>query len=444
MKKPPFPPEATLPAGNQAATGELRMIARVISGDAKPTSFVLSRACRIGSAPDCNIVLRDRTVSREHAELVPAPDGVDVRDLDSRNGTFYLDQRIKQVVLSPGARIRIGEATIALELDNDALHASLNFQGGDRYGTMTGHSRAMHHLFALLERLKKTTLPVLILGESGVGKEEVARTLHAQSPVASGPLVTLNCGAFPRELVSSELFGHRRGAFTGATDHRKGAFESADGGTLFLDEIGELPLDLQPLLLRVLETGEVRRVGDDEVHRVRVRVITATHRDLEDDVQQGLFREDLYYRIAVIKLAVPPLRERRDDIAPLASQFAQADGFTGPLPVEIVEQLKARTWPGNVRELRNVVASYVALGFLPPARRVKATSLAAALAEAVDLDQPYQDQKNAIVDTFTQAYLEALLAEAGDNRTLAAKRAGLDRNYLRELLDKHGMSKPRK
>ncbi|MCX5741101.1 MAG: sigma 54-interacting transcriptional regulator, partial [Proteobacteria bacterium] len=421
---------AAAPPKSTTGSTDLRTLVRVVEGKATPMVLPLVKLVRVGTGADCDIVLADRTVSRVHVQLEAVPEGILVRDLESRNGTFYLDQRVKEIVLSPGSRIRLGKTVIGFDLDTAAMTANLAYTGGDVCGSMLATSRAMHTVFALLQRLQKTTLPVLLLGESGDGKEEVARTLHAQSPVASGPLVTLNCGAFPRELVASELFGHRRGAFTGATEARKGAFETADGGTLFLDEIGELPLDIQPLLLRVLETGEVRRVGEDSAHKVRVRVVAATHRDLEAEVAANTFREDLWFRLAVIKLAIPPLRERLDDIAPLAAKFAIDAGLGDPLPGEIVEQLKARTWPGNVRELKNVVMSYAALGFLPEKGRARSRAgagetLEAQLRSAVDLDVPYAEQKAALVDRFTALYLEALLAETGGNRTAAAKRAGL-------------------
>src|SRR5262249_27269355 len=232
------------------------------------------------------------------------------------------------------------------------------------YRGMIGASLAMRRLFGALARLEGSLVTVLITGESGVGKELVARALHEGSSVASGPLVTVNCGAIAPDLVASELFGHRRGAFTGASDARRGAFESADGGTLFLDEIGELPLDVQPMLLRALESGEVRAVGADRSTMVRVRVIAATHRDLRTEVRASRFREDLYYRIAVVELAVPPLRDRIEDVEDLANRFADAAGI-GALAPEVIGRLRARRWPGNVRELRNVVQAFAALGRLP-------------------------------------------------------------------------------
>jgi transcriptional regulator with GAF, ATPase, and Fis domain len=281
---------------------------------------------------------------------------------------------------------------------------------------------------------------VLVEGESGVGKELVARALHDGSPAARGPLVVVNCGAIPRELVASELFGHTRGAFTGAVDTRRGAFECADGGTLFLDEIGELPLDVQPVLLRALETGDVRPVGADRGRRVRVRVIAATNRDLEEETRAGRFREDLYYRLAVVKIPVLPLRERREDIEPLARAFADGVGLE-EIPADVLERLKARDWPGNARELRNAVQAYAALGALPEAAFGGGCSLDAALAAVVDGTRPYAEQKEEMNDRFTRAYLRALMEHARGNQTAAARVAGLDRSYLGKLLARHGLAK---
>jgi DNA-binding NtrC family response regulator len=269
---------------------------------------------------------------------------------------------------------------------------------------------------------------VLVTGESGAGKELIAHALHTGSTLSDGPFVVVNCGAIARELVASELFCHRRGAF-----------DLADGGTLFLDEIGELPIDVQPVLLRALETGDICPVGG-EAKRVRVRVVAATNRDLEDEVQAGRFREDLFYRLAVIRLAVPPLRDRIDDVEPLALRFAAAAGAPG-LPSRIVEQLKARTYRGNVRELRNVVQAYVALGTLPEMPRGREGELESLLADRIDVRRPYAEQKEAVTDVFTRTYLQALLAHAGGNQSQAAKLAGLDRTYLGKLLVKHGLSK---
>ena len=240
--------------------------------------------------------------------------------------------------------------------------------------------------------------------------------------------------------MASELFGHKKGAFTGAAEARRGAFESADGGTLFLDEIGELPLEEQPMLLRALETGDVRPVGGDQARQVRVRVVAATNRDLEHEVEEGRFREDLYYRLAVVRLDVPPLRDRPEDIEPLARRFGAAAGVAS-LPDEVVERLRARPFPGNARELRNAVQAYAALGVLPEAKRSKTATLDLALGELVDVARPYASQKDDLVDRFTRLYLAQLLAHTGGNQRVAAEIAGLDRTYLGKLLAKHGVAK---
>jgi transcriptional regulator with GAF, ATPase, and Fis domain len=299
----------------------------------------------------------------------------------------------------------------------------------------------MRKLFARLARLEGSLVNVVILGESGVGKELIASALHQGSSLAAEPMVTLNCGALPRELVASELFGHNKGAFTGAYDDRAGAFERADGGTLFLDEIGELPLDVQPMLLRALESGEVTRVGGNHPKRVKVRVIAATNRDLSAEVAEGRFREDLYFRLAVVTLEVPPLRERAADIPLLASTFAAAEGL-GALPDDVIAELATRPWPGNVRELKNAIRAFAALGEVPDPQRARAGGdLDGAIASMIDPSRPYAEQKDEVAARFTRIYLEKVLQRAGGNQTEAARIAGLDRGYLGRLLVKHGIKR---
>jgi DNA-binding NtrC family response regulator len=433
----PDPRETATQPSARRSVEALRITVRIMGVFATPSSFALERTCRIGAGEENDIVIDDPKVSRTHVELERVAEGVLVRDLDSTNGTYYLGQRIASAILAVGTRFQIGPVTAAIELDDDALRAGLAYDGNE-YRGLSGGSAAMHRLFALLSRIESSLAPVLVEGESGVGKERVARALHDGSSVAAGPMVSLNCGALPRELVASELFGHRRGAFTGAAEARRGAFESADGGTLFLDEIGELPLDLQPTLLRVLETGEVRRLGDEAPIRVAVRIVAATNRDLEDAVRQGTFREDLFFRLAVLRVTVPPLRERPDDIELLAQEFAQAS-VTGALPQNVIEQLRVRAWPGNVRELRNAVEAYRVLGVLPKATRSRPATLALSLRESIDGRAEYAPQKEAFLDRFTATYLELLLETAGGNQSVAAKIAGLDRSYLGRLLAKHGL-----
>ncbi|HZO12058.1 MAG TPA: sigma 54-interacting transcriptional regulator [Polyangiaceae bacterium] len=414
----------------------LGAVLRVMRDDtAGPAYRLKTGKCVIGSGKGCDLVIADTTVSRTHVELELVPEGVRVHDLGSRNGTFYVGQRIDTMVLGLGSRITLGATPLAIEPDGDAL-ADGSLYAGDEFRGMVGVSNAMRRLFATLARLEGSLATVLVTGESGVGKELVACAIHEGSSLADGPLIVLNCGAIPRELAGSELFGHRRGAFTGAVDTHRGAFERADGGTLFLDEVGELPLEVQPLLLRALETGEVRALGSEQTKQVRVRVVAATHRDLREE---GRFREDLYYRLAVVKLQVPPLRERPDDIEPLARRFGHAAGIE-ELPAALVERLKTQPWPGNVRELRNTIQAYAAVGALPEDSSQR-EALRRALAEFIDVTRPYTELKEELNDIFTPIYLDALLEEAGQNQSAAAKIAQMDRTYLGRLLNKYGRSK---
>jgi len=293
----------------------------------------------------------------------------------------------------------------------------------------------MRELFEQLLRLESSKVNLLVSGESGTGKELIARAVHEHSLVQDGPFVALNCGALDRQLARSELFGHERGAFTGAFRTRKGAFEAADGGTLFLDEIGELPCEVQPLLLRALEQRRITPVGSHEDRPVDVRLITATNRDLAARVREGSFREDLYYRIHVVHVVVPPLRERLGDIAVLARDFARRLGVS-ELPAEALEALGQHHWPGNVRELRNAVEAYVALGTVPRSVLLGEIANDDSLKAFIDPSKPYADQKNELLQRFTRAYLERLLQQAGGNQSEAARVSGLERSYLGKLIDK--------
>jgi DNA-binding NtrC family response regulator len=433
--------EPFLRGAGPVAPVPLGAIIRVLDAPATPPWFRLAAGmCIVGGASSCDIVIAVPTVSRTHVELELVQEGVSVRDLGSRNGTFFHGQRVEKMVLALGGRISVGSVTIAIEADPAALDNVPAFSGS-AYRGIVGASPALRRLFAVLQRLEGSLATVLIDGESGVGKERVAHALHEGSSVASGPLVVVNCGAIPRELIGSELFGHRRGAFSGAIDNRKGAFETADRGTLFLDEIGELPIDLQPMLLRAIELGEVRPLGDDQTKRVKVRVIAATNRDLEAEMRAGKFRQDLFYRLAVVRLRVPPLRERPEDIEPLASRFALSAGLPTLAP-EVMAELRRRRWPGNARELENAILSYAALGTLPELPSAEAApDLHLALAAMVDLQKPYAEQKDALMDAFTRAYLQALLARTGGNQSEAARVAGLNRNYLARMLAKYGFAK---
>jgi two-component system, NtrC family, nitrogen regulation response regulator GlnG len=408
--------------------------------EAKPARFVLETGtCVIGSGIAADILLDDPAVSRSHAELSLAPEGVAVCDLGSRNGTFYLGQRVEKITLTPGSRFQVGRATVCVDADTTSLDVP-STGSRNEYGALVGRSAHMHRLFAILERLEGSLVPVLVEGESGVGKELVAAAIHEHSAIARGPFVVLNCAAFGRELLASELFGHKKGAFTGANENRRGAVDSADGGTLFLDELGEMPLDVQPMLLRFLESGEVRPVGSDSSRTVRVRVVAATNRDLEERVAAGQFRQDLFYRLAVVRLWVPPLRERPEDVEPTALHLATMLGLP-PLSPQLVARLRARPWAGNVRELRNVLQAYAVLGDLADKAGDPKKRVDPAAADAFDLDRPYLEQKDELIERFTRAYLNAMLDRTAGNQAEAARLAGLDRTYLGRLLKQYGMTK---
>jgi transcriptional regulator with GAF, ATPase, and Fis domain len=442
LPRPPSRNDPTTALSRPAGRAPLGAVVRVIGAPAAPAERTLSAGtCVLGAGPTADVIIDDTAVSRAHVELTLVPEGVRVRDLGSRNGTFYLGQRVETIVLTLGSRLTLGGTEVAIEPDIEALRGAPD-AGGAGYRGLAGASEAMRRLFAVLARLEGSLVNVLVQGESGVGKELIARALHEGSTVRDGPLVIVNCATLGRELVLSELFGHRKGAFTGAVEARKGAFEAAHGGTLFLDEIGELPLEVQPVLLRALEAGEVKRLGEDEARRVKVRVVAATNRDLQDETRAGRFREDLYYRLAVVRIEVPPLRERPEDVATLAQRFAAAAGL-GALPPEVIQRFQAHAWPGNARELRNAVEAYVAIGSLPDALpRAEADALEAALRQIIDPARPYQEQKEQFLNRFARTYLEMLLARTGGNQSEAARVSGVERSYLGKLLVKHGVSKP--
>lgn len=424
----------TRPLHTRSAFAEpLPIRVRVVGPNGK--SARLSRGSLVvGASSQADLVVDDASVSRRHVELELVPEGVIVRDLGSRNGLYYLGQRIERMIAAPPTLLRIGGTTLAIELDSSHDGAPLRRSG---FRGMVGASEAMQRLFGSLARLDGSLIPTLVTGETGVGKEVVARAIHEGSRVAEGPFVAVNCGALARELVASTLFGHRRGAFTGATDARRGAFAAAEGGTLFLDEIGELPLEMQPALLRALELGEIVPVGEDRSQRVKVRIVAATNRDLEAEVHAGRFREDLYFRLAVMTLRVPALRERPDDVPMLADLFARQEGLPG-LPEGVIATLQTRTYSGNVRELRNAVRAYAAIGVLEERRSSIPPPPPSAPGGDVRFDVPYLAQRDELVEQFTMRYVSELLLRTNGNQTAAAKLAGLDRTYFGRLLAKLG------
>ncbi len=307
---------------------------------------------RMGSAPDNDVVLTDRAVSRRHAEIRMTPTGLLLRDLGSTNGTFINDVRITEAYIPPDAECRLGYSTLLIRQRTEERKVAVHRQ--DHLGELVGSSPRMLELYGLIRAVAPTPTTVHLHGESGTGKELVARTLHTFSG-RSGPFVVFDASVADPEMVRNDLFGHIKGAFTGATGSREGAFRQAHTGTLFIDEIGELPLDLQPRLLRVLETREVTPIGSDKSSRVDVRVITATHRDLAAMVRTGAFRADLFYRLSVVPIELPALREIAEDIPLMAQHLCQQLQLNERISAPAVAALQNYPWPGNVRELRNVL-----------------------------------------------------------------------------------------
>jgi transcriptional regulator with GAF, ATPase, and Fis domain len=324
--------------------------------------------------------------------------------------------------------MKLGATSIRVELGEGDVHLPLSTL--DRFGGIIGSSVEMRRVYSLLERVAPSDTTVLVQGETGTGKELVARALHDASRRADGPFIAIDCGALAPTLIESELFGHVRGAFSGAQSDRRGVFEEADGGTLFFDEIGELPIALQPKLLRALEMREVRRLGSNTSKKVDVRVIAATNRSLAANVNDGAFREDLYYRLAVVEVVLPPLRARREDIALLARHFYQRFAGSDAIPADLVSTVQARSWPGNVRELRNFMERSASLGWATREVSPAATPDETRLAEQIDLTVPFKLARR----SWTRAYVAALMQSTSSNVTRAADVAGVSRRFLQRLI----------
>ncbi len=395
----------------------------------------------IGTAPGNDLVLADNTVSRHHCTIVAGDDGCLLRDLGSMNGTVVGKHRVQALFLDAPSSIVVGNTKLRFRCDAGEISEPLS--ESERYGQALGKSDAMRRVFALLERVAPSDATVLIEGETGTGKGLLARSLHEASPRAAGPFIALDCAAIAPSLIESELFGHAKGAFTGAHGERAGAFEAARGGTVFLDEIGELPLDMQPKLLRALEEREVRRVGSVAAVKLDVRIVAATNRDLREEVNRGSFRADLYYRLNTIRLPLPPLRERRDDVDLLARHFYSQFSDGGEPPESLLALLRPQRWPGNVRELRSAIERIVLLGEDAAISRGPGVLDAAKgasddLAWAFAPDKSFRAAKDHVVADWERRYLEELMRRHG-NLSQAARAARTDRNYLRELLIRHGI-----
>jgi len=397
----------------------------------------------VGADPSADLTLADDAVSGRHCAVVPTESGFDVSDLDSSNGTFMDGVALTRALVPMGAVLRLGTSLLQLMPAEESVEIPPS--PADRFGELVGGSVAMRRVFALLERASQSDASILLIGESGTGKELAARAVHETSPRSPGPFVVFDCGAASETLIASDLFGHVRGAFTGADRDRPGAFASAHQGTLFLDEIGDLPLELQPKLLRLLEAGEVTPLGTTRRDRYDVRVVAATHRDVWKEVGRGTFRGDLYYRLAVVEVHLPPLRQRSEDVPALTRLFLERSGAAG-LEVEgpNLSRLLDYHWPGNVRELRNVISRAVALrppdaGFSGMPILLRPTAASDEAAMVFRADKPFHDAKAELVARFERSYLADLLTRAGGNLSEAARQAGVERKYLYKLLEKSGL-----
>ncbi|PIR21003.1 MAG: Fis family transcriptional regulator [Deltaproteobacteria bacterium CG11_big_fil_rev_8_21_14_0_20_47_16] len=428
----------------------------VIEGEDKGRKFRLEKPqIKIGKKEGNDLLLSDKTVSRNHIEIEYTSDSFLLRDLGSTNGTYLNGTRVKEAYLAPGDVIKLGNTSIEFQAFSETV--KIEPSENESFGSMVAKSRKMRQIFGILEKIAPTFATVVIEGETGTGKDLVAQAIHHFSTRKNRPFIVFDCSAVASNLIESELFGHEKGAFTGAIKSRKGAFEEAAGGTIFLDEIGELPLDLQPKLLRALEQREIRRVGSNIATDIDVRVLCATNRDLKKEVAEGRFREDLYYRLSVVKINIPPLRDRPEDIPMIIEKILKDAKFNrtvdGGLRVVRVEDdalkvLQRYQWPGNVRELANIVERAVSFA---EGNSIAKSHLDYVFSEldaeeehteklVMDTDLPFKEAKQKLLDVFEKDYLIDLLKRNNNNLSKAAREAKIDRKHIRNLLKKYGIS----
>jgi two-component system response regulator HydG len=429
---------------NAVASEAATFVLRVESGTDAGAQITINGASPsrvlVGQSPACELRLTDRLVSRRHISIDASGAHVRLVDLGSTNGTVVNGLAIFDAELRGGERIQLGETT--LRLDRTADTAPIALTKTLQFGRVLGASVAMRRIYPLCERLAMADVPVLIEGETGTGKEMLAEALHERGSRATGPFIVFDCTAVPPNLVESALFGHERGAFTGATSSRKGVFEQAHKGTLLIDEIGDLEPTLQPKLLRAIERQEITRVGGDRWIKVDVRVLSATRRDLDQEVQAGRFRDDLFFRLAVARIELPPLRARAGDVILLARQFWRQLGGEDPIPDEFLARVEEDSWPGNVRELYNFVARRVALGDLAdemndsssrslPSPTPSNPELAEDfLNEVIASDLPFSIARERVLSEFERKYVERVLARFNGNVAHAAAASGIARRYF--------------
>jgi transcriptional regulator with GAF, ATPase, and Fis domain len=485
-KFPDFVPPTKIHYGGGGPTLHLRRCKLVGEDAGRQVDRAFDQGTiRIGAMDDNDLVLTDDTVSRYHCKIVQEETGYVLYDLGSTNGTFINKVRVREAYLKPGCTVGLGQTELKWSAGEEEVEIVPSRK--DHCGDLVGKSAKMREMYSIIEKIAPTNTTVVIEGETGTGKEVVAQTIHKLSLRANGPLMVFDCGAVPENLIESELFGHEKGSFTGAIMTRQGLFEMGDSGTVFLDELGELPLDLQPKLLRALEQREIRRVGANRSLKVDVRIIAATNRNLEDEVRAGRFRQDLFYRLSVVRIILPPLRERHDDIPLLARHFLRHHAYNKAgdgaprlksFSKEAMDMLLAYRWPGNVRELVNSIERAVSFADgdtievrdLPDPIRDAVTSGAvnvgtarpqapreAATAEAAGsslASSPpvtparslaegfvgtFKEGKEIVVSSFERDYIVALLKKNGGNISHAAREADIDRKYFRKLMKKYAI-----
>jgi DNA-binding NtrC family response regulator len=425
-----------------AGTGEIHVVdqfrLRVVNGpDAGMVFESAGERVLVGTHESNDLVLTDPAVSRFHCEIVAGQERIRLRDVDSRNGTLLDGVSVMDAFLRHGSRLMLGRTEVLVE--TGAVPISIPMSKHTAFGRMVGGSRAMRAVFATLERAATSSSTVLLLGETGTGKDIAAEMVHTSGSRSQGPFVVVDCGSLPPSLMESELFGHEKGAFTGADRVRQGAFEAASGGTLFFDEIGELPWDLQPKLLRALESRQVQRIGSTVRVPVDVRVVAATSRNLWAEVNARRFRPDLYYRLAVIKVVIPPLRERLDDVVPLvgallASMGADEKTIKALQTPELILEICRHPWPGNVRELRNYLERCMVLEHAAPFEDPTEDGDL-----AIHADLPLAVARDRVMRAFERRYAQELLRQHEDNVSAAARAAGIDRKSMHRLLARCGL-----
>lgn len=386
----------------------------------------------VGTSAACGLRLTDPKVSRRHLSVEPTAHGLRLQDVGSTNGTRVDRVLVRECVLEGDELVFIGDTTLRVELSANEGDTA---PSGTGFGRVLGSSDAMRRLYPLMQRLAQVMVPVVLEGETGTGKEVLAEALHEAGPRSSGPFVVFDCTTVPPNLIESELFGHERGAFTGANTMRRGMFEMADGGTLLIDEVGDLALELQPRLLRALESQRVRRIGGSEWIAVDVRVIAATRRNLDREVQAGRFRDDLFHRLMVARLELPPLRARIGDIDLLTRRFwSQQGGDLRDLSDELLARWSAASWPGNVRELRNAVARMIALG---DEGRASPEHSDRPISEPFDVEEalrlPFIQGRDKAQADFERRYVARVLEQCGGDVTRAAEASGIGLRYFQKL-----------